>query len=902
MFPSNSFRTFRVARVGATFCLQLLITGLLLGFNASPALAAEGQQVLFSENFNSYAPGTCIGGPVWTQNFGCVAAIAAPHPGWDGNAVDGAASYSLPQGSSGAQITAPVANAPTTGIVELSYRAWSPTQTPYYGGAVFLNTSQGNEGVGLEAFSNIFYNNTWILYAQPAFIGSGANTTLLWPSPAQFLRDTDVKATLVLDYDAREFWARVTDGSTEWTTPKIPFTGAEITGIGVYEDDRGSRGLDVDDIVITSTASPAINPTKGGNVGTVTMSLRNLALAPDTVIRLSAPDVPDIVGQDTEVVSPTLTRTTFDLAGATPGARNVVVTPPAGGEVSLPNTFEVINGGGPLLAIDLVGHTRPRLGRDTNYLAVVRNIGFNDLGLVSLTVDEENEAALSNLQIAAPTAAGTLLNMLVGGIPPGGSSAVPFPYTPSTGACHNIRATAEPDIDCEKLKELIRPVKAEWNNYKDAIFTLAQQIGLYCDPNSGQYDPVECTRVRGEKQQKVRRFKSLDDILRTACDHYRDKCALEPGYDPELCRDVPRKSDNIPPPDPETSLRICPIMSWDPNEKVGPPGFGAEGYLSSSLPFVYTVYFENLLSASAAAQDVVVTDQLDADLDWTTFELGGIRFGDQFVEVPAGSQDFSTRVNLRPRQNLAVNIDAKLDPKTGLVTWQFKSVDPDTGGVPSDPAAGFLPPNKVPPEGEASVFFTVRAKEGAQTGTEIRNKAIIVFDVNPPIETGQWVNTVDNTKPQSKVLPLTSAQQSPTFQVQWAGTDGESGVREHTVYVSENGGPASVFLNNTTETSASFTGKPGSTYAFYSMAMDYAGNVEDIPQVPDTSTRIALPGDLNGDGTVNCADLAIVKASFGKRTGQTGFDPRADTNADGVVDIRDLSMVARQLPAGTRCS
>ncbi len=59
--------------------------------------------------------------------------------------------------------------------------------------------------------------------------------------------------------------------------------------------------------------------------------------------------------------------------------------------------------------------------------------------------------------------------------------------------------------------------------------------------------------------------------------------------------------------------------------------------------------------------------------------------------------------------------------------------------------------------------------------------------------------------------------------------------------------------------------------------------------------------DLNGDGQVNCLDLAIVKGSFGKVAGQAGFDPRADVNKDGIVNILDLSMVARQLPAGTTC-
>ena len=32
-----------------------------------------------------------------------------------------------------------------------------------------------------------------------------------------------------------------------------------------------------------------------------------------------------------------------------------------------------------------------------------------------------------------------------------------------------------------------------------------------------------------------------------------------------------------------------------------------------------------------------------------------------------------------------------------------------------------------------------------------------------------------------------------------------------------------------------------------------------------------VAGDLNVDGAVNCADLAIIKASFGKKAGQVGF-------------------------------
>jgi hypothetical protein len=64
---------------------------------------------------------------------------------------------------------------------------------------------------------------------------------------------------------------------------------------------------------------------------------------------------------------------------------------------------------------------------------------------------------------------------------------------------------------------------------------------------------------------------------------------------------------------------------------------------------------------------------------------------------------------------------------------------------------------------------------------------------------------------------------------------------------------------------------------------------------------MALTGDRNGDGIVNGADLDIVKASFGKKIGQAGFDPRTDVNGDGIVNVLDLSTVARQLPAGSIC-
>ncbi|WP_445233252.1 M12 family metallo-peptidase [Duganella rhizosphaerae] len=70
--------------------------------------------------------------------------------------------------------------------------------------------------------------------------------------------------------------------------------------------------------------------------------------------------------------------------------------------------------------------------------------------------------------------------------------------------------------------------------------------------------------------------------------------------------------------------------------------------------------------------------------------------------------------------------------------------------------------------------------------------------------------------------------------------------------------------------------------------------------VSNANFTIRLVGDVNGDGAVNCDDLAIIKAALGKRSGQAGFDARADLNKDGVVDARDLAAESQRIAGGCR--
>jgi len=62
-----------------------------------------------------------------------------------------------------------------------------------------------------------------------------------------------------------------------------------------------------------------------------------------------------------------------------------------------------------------------------------------------------------------------------------------------------------------------------------------------------------------------------------------------------------------------------------------------------------------------------------------------------------------------------------------------------------------------------------------------------------------------------------------------------------------------------------------------------------------------LPGDVNGDAQLSCADISAATASIGKRAGQPGFLRTADMDQNGVVDVRDIAAISRLLPAGAVC-
>jgi RHS repeat-associated protein len=297
----------------------------------------------------------------------------------------------------------------------------------------------------------------------------------------------------------------------------------------------------------------------------------------------------------------------------------------------------------------------------------------------------------------------------------------------------------------------------------------------------------------------------------------------------------------LPPPNKdEKQKETTQPPAVDPNDIVGPAGYGDQNWINATQTLPYTIRFENKSDAQAPAHTVTITHPLDDDLDWRTFRIGSFGWGDITI-TPTNSQPFhAQRIDRTATDGYYVDISAGLNTQTGEAFWTFTTIDPATGESPTDPFLGFLPPNDENASGEGFVNYTIRPRSDASTGDVIDAAATIVFDTEEPIDTPPIFHTIDAASPQSEVTGLPATTPETSFTVTWTGADDTigSGLASYTVYVSDNGGNFTPWLTNTSNTSATYTGQEGHTYRFYTAATDNAGNTEAIPTTPDATIQI----------------------------------------------------------------
>jgi hypothetical protein len=183
-----------------------------------------------------------------------------------------------------------------------------------------------------------------------------------------------------------------------------------------------------------------------------------------------------------------------------------------------------------------------------------------------------------------------------------------------------------------------------------------------------------------------------------------------------------------------------------------------------------------------------------------------------------------------------------------VLKWTLTTIDPATKLPPSDPTLGFLPPNRNGTEGQGYVNFTLKPKPGLPDGTRWSNGASIVFDVNAPIVTPVWTNTLDTTAPVSRVNSATQRSGTADIDLAWSGTDAGAGVARYTVSVAVDGGAFAAWQSDVAATSAVYPGVVGRAYAFHVTAVDGAGNAEAAKSAAEATVTVRDPAGGGGKG------------------------------------------------------
>ena len=658
----------------------------------------------------------------------------------------------------------------------------------------------------------------------------------------------DLAATL--SFDNGRAWVGFTAATGAWTENhdilNWSFTGASmLPGIGWVSTYTGGAG------------------------GTVTVRIWGIGLADDARVLLRRDDDTTIEADVTAEPGDYLAAV-FDLSSATPAEYQLLVINPDGQEFTASQAFIVEPEKRVELWVDILGRDTIRVGRPQTYYIMYGNNGNADAvgvplwiagvpkgaawklgfeltppplhgqGLVPIDFDEVPKHIEREDDIAIP--------LLVPSVPPGVTKTLQITLTIPTEEQFRLHVWTNPPLFGSRLLEAWRRCITDVlfprflvklppvYDCSKAILDLPNALLKWLESGTpmSYIDylvaalnvGVQCSGEMSGPIILIHLVETPLDFLLAAYGSARD----------ERCIDAWNKTwERITAP-------IRTVGSRDPNDKVGSPGAGEGRHLSVREPLRYVIFFENVETATAPAQEVVITDQLDtAKLDLSSLHLGLIAFGDRVVIPPPGPSEFTTDVDLRPDLDLIVRIDAGVDTDSGLLTWRLTSLDPETGEPPEDPLAGFLPPNVTPPEGDGSVLFTVMPKNDLPSGSEIRNRATIVFDANAPIETGEVLNTIDAAGPTSSVGTLAETQESAEFTVSWTGEDDEggAGIRDYTIYVATDDGDYDVWLANTADTSTTFTGEDGHAYKFYSRATDNVGHVEPAPATADAATLVS---------------------------------------------------------------
>ena len=640
-------------------------------------------------------------------------------------------------------------------------------------------------------------------------------------------------------------------------------------------------------------------PNFGGNLNIVMVSIYGAGFQQGATVKFTKTGFPDVVADSVTISkdgSTALVR--FELKGADTGLYNVVLTDTNNFVYTYPNSFTIQPGGKPNVWFQMLGKDVLRISEPYTVLIEYGNKGNESARAVPFgfavtdtntqvqmmfnamdTVKNDTALYTKVDTLFKQPFAGRLYSFIIPVIPPGGTGVIGFrikespnfkgtfdikawvdsplyqsplnlaafncasnvigavldnPYIPSEIAC----ATGALNGSLAFLVNSAFGKLVSWDEEIANLENVVLQAEIGCIPGGTQTAKDLAGIIATNTAAALAGGGALGtDVHSAVCN-----CSEWLGGDEAGCK--PKPKPNTPPGGPPPGggpqdMSPNPIAPYDPNFKTGPAK-----YQNLSGPFSYMIGFENKATATGAAQQVVVIDTLDkSKFNLSTFSFGTIGWGDSiYFPTHPLQKSFSMDYNYKTVDSLIVRVQARLDSTSGVLRWQFSSLD--TTLQPTQNAlAGFLPPNKTSPQGEGFVSYTITPKVGLPTGTQINNGATIYFDYNTPIATQVHNNYIDIVSPLSAVNPPKQMNDS-AVNLSWSGTDMGSGIEYYNIFYNDNNGNWQLLLYKTDSLKVTFYGQPGHTYSFFSLATDSAGNKETdtlpIRTVTLTTTSMAF--------------------------------------------------------------
>lgn len=139
-----------------------------------------------------------------------------------------------------------------------------------------------------------------------------------------------------------------------------------------------------------------------------------------------------------------------------------------------------------------------------------------------------------------------------------------------------------------------------------------------------------------------------------------------------------------------------------------------------------------------------------------------------------------------------------------------------------------------------NVLLSVKPKPGLPSGTEIKNKATIQFEIFEPLTTNEVVNVIDSTPPVCSMAALPAQTAKLDIPIAWSGSDAIGEIDTYSILVAENGGDFQPFPEKTKSTSTTFNGTANNSYEFICLATDTAGNTENQELLAEATIKIEV--------------------------------------------------------------